>query len=91
MECFSELLFVFWVFDEPKNGILVGLDKADGTNEDEIRKDGFSFSLVDMGQFLEFLQCDFFVFRQMAQEQSLRVSESDFGGSGKLVGLPHLN
>ena len=64
---FSMFSFVFGVFDKPKNGVLAGLDEADGAHKDEISKNGFGFSLINVCQLLEFLQRDLPVFRQMAQ------------------------
>ena len=55
MTLFTAFSFAFWVLDEPKNGILAGLDENNRAYKDEIRENGFRFSPVDMGKLLKFL------------------------------------
>ena len=84
-------LLVFWWFDEAKYGVLVGLNKINCANNDEISQNCFGFSTVDARQFLEFLQRDLPMLGKKAEKFGFGFGKSDFGGSGRLLGFPHLN
>ena len=58
------VLFVFDALGESENGVLAGLNKLNGTYNDEICKNGFRSPFINMCHLLEFLQSDLPMFRE---------------------------